>query len=341
MRRSTIARDVAVHFWPVLIIAPLTTCPSACSRSASASTIAGFFPPSSSCSFAPRSAAKRRSSAPVSFEPVKEMATTRGSRTSGSPTFAADPVTRFSTPARQPSLVQRFHQAHRGERGQAGRFEDDGVAEGERRSDLPGRNRDREVPRRDHGHDPERLARGVEQRVRVHRGIVLAARLLGLAGKIAQDLDRASRLADALLERLALFPGQLAPNLGDAGFENVGGLVEDVRPRDRRAEPPAAVGLLSGGDRGIDVGGARRGEETDDLVPVGRVAVLHRLAAGGRSPLAGDVVSVGLNFLGGLGPRRGRNHFLFSLCSCHFVRDPIVRRVGPVSVRTERQVKRR
>ena len=29
IRRSTIAREVAVHFWPVLIIAPLTTCNSA------------------------------------------------------------------------------------------------------------------------------------------------------------------------------------------------------------------------------------------------------------------------------------------------------------------------
>ena len=31
------------------------------------------------------------------------MATTRGSRTNGSPTFAADPVTRFSTPAGSPA----------------------------------------------------------------------------------------------------------------------------------------------------------------------------------------------------------------------------------------------
>ena len=54
---------------------------------------------------------------------------------------------------------------------------------------------------------------------------MLAARLLRFAGKVAQDLDGAGRLADALLERLALLSGQLAPNLGDAGFENVGGLV--------------------------------------------------------------------------------------------------------------------
>ena len=93
-----IARLVAVHFWPVLHIAPETRCASAWSRSASASTIAGFLPPISSWIFAPLSAATFFSSLPTAFEPVNEIATTRGSRTSGSPTSAADPVTRLTTP---------------------------------------------------------------------------------------------------------------------------------------------------------------------------------------------------------------------------------------------------
>ena len=93
----------------------------------------------------------------------------------------ADPVTRLSTPAGSPasSSASTRRTAVKGRK--AGRFEDDSVAEGQRGSDLPGRNGDREVPRRDHGHDPERLSGGVEQRVRVHRRVVLATRLLRLA----------------------------------------------------------------------------------------------------------------------------------------------------------------
>src|SRR5215213_2358584 len=169
----------------------------------------------------------------------------------------------------------------------------------------------------------------------IHGRIMLAARLLCLAGEVPQDLDGAGRLANPLFERLSLLPGQFAPNFGDASFEKVGGLVEDARPRHRRAEPPAAIGLLSGADRRIDVIGAGRGEEPDDLVPIGWVAVIHRVATGGRSPLASDVVAVGLDCLGGLGPLRGRNH-LYSPSRFPF-RSTIDCTPGPSWIRPENE----
>jgi hypothetical protein len=87
-------------------MAPLTTCIRAWSISASASTIAGFLPPSSSWIFAPRSPASLRRLAPTSFEPVKLMATTRSSFTRGSPTEPARPVTRFRTPGGRPASAR-------------------------------------------------------------------------------------------------------------------------------------------------------------------------------------------------------------------------------------------
>ena len=128
------------------------------------------------------------------------------------------PMTRLSTPVGQSGLGQGLGQVHGAERRQAGRLEDDRVAEGEGRDDLPGRDRDREVPRRDDAADAERLAQGEQQGRWVGRGVVLADRLLDLAGEVAEDRDRAGRLADPFLEGLALFPAQVTPDLAESGW---------------------------------------------------------------------------------------------------------------------------
>ena len=54
--------------------------------------------------------------------------------------------------------------------------------------------------------------------------------------------------------------------------------------------------------------GAGGGEAADEVVGVGRVPVLHRLAGGGRPPFAGDVVAPGLNRAGRVRPGRRRHH---------------------------------
>ena len=59
-------------------------------------------------------------------------------------------------------------------RDEIGGLEDDRVAISERRRDLPGRDREREVPRRDDADDPERLACDLNVDVRPHAGEFLA-----------------------------------------------------------------------------------------------------------------------------------------------------------------------
>ena len=97
------ARLVAVHFWPVESMAPLTVSVAAWSRSASSSTTTGFLPPSSSCTLAPRRWAALWMPRPTSLEPVKEMAVTPAASVSAGPIVDPEPTTRLSTPPGSPS----------------------------------------------------------------------------------------------------------------------------------------------------------------------------------------------------------------------------------------------
>ena len=74
---------------------------------------------------------------PTAVEPVKAMQATSGSSTSASPTSAPVPVTTFTTPAGR-CVEGRLAHAQGGQRRLLGRLDDDGVAGGERRRDLPG-----------------------------------------------------------------------------------------------------------------------------------------------------------------------------------------------------------
>ena len=76
--------------------------------SASANTMLGFLPPSSSAIFftVPEAAAMIR--LPVATPPVKETRSTRGSSLSGAPAFGPSPTTRFATPAGSPASASSF-----------------------------------------------------------------------------------------------------------------------------------------------------------------------------------------------------------------------------------------
>ena len=63
----------------------------------------GDFPPSSSETFFSVAAASRMMIRPTSVEPVKEIASTPGCRTSAAPAVSPKPGTTFSTPAGNPA----------------------------------------------------------------------------------------------------------------------------------------------------------------------------------------------------------------------------------------------
>jgi hypothetical protein len=88
---TTMARDVAVHRCPVEPNAPCTVPVAASSRSASSSTMTGFLPPISHCTFLSVRAASEYNRVPTSFEPVNEMARMSGCSTSTWPTDEPGP----------------------------------------------------------------------------------------------------------------------------------------------------------------------------------------------------------------------------------------------------------
>jgi ParB family chromosome partitioning protein len=130
---------------------------------------------------------------------------------------------------RQADLERDLGERQRRQRRLARRLDDDGVAAGERRCDLPRRQQQREVPRHDCGDDADRFPQGVGQVVAFDRD-GLAVDFVGPAGEILEalggrrhlDLPRledrlavvqrleAGNLIGPLHQPLADFPNQLA-----------------------------------------------------------------------------------------------------------------------------------
>src|SRR5207244_10270655 len=110
-----------------------------------------------------------------------------------------------------------FGQRVRGARHQFGRLEHDGVAVTERGRDLPGGDRDREVPGRDHADDADRLTGELDVDAGTHGSTLFADQPQRLAGEERKDLASAPDLADAFRQRLAFLAGEQVAKLFLAG----------------------------------------------------------------------------------------------------------------------------
>ena len=134
-----------------------------------------------------------------------------------------------------------------GQRHQFSRFPDHTVAVGERGRDLPGWNGDRKIPGCDGRHHANRFAPRVQKGVGGVARVGLAVRLEGLGGVVAEDLDGSSGFADALGQGFAFLARQIAPDVGGACLEQVGGLAQDVTTPWCRRRSPAGDGSVRRG----------------------------------------------------------------------------------------------
>ena len=182
------------------VVAPRT----AASRSASAKTMFGDLPPSSSVTLLQRlggaahdAACRSRSS------PVNAILSTPGmlDDAPGRPSSPA-PVTTLSTPGGRPTSCAISAERERGQRRLARRLDDDGVAARQRRRDLPRRQQQREVPRHDRGDDADRLAQRVGEVVALDRDR-LAVDLVGPAGEVLEALGGRRHVDRAATRRSA------------------------------------------------------------------------------------------------------------------------------------------
>ena len=156
---------------------------------------------------------------------------------------------------RQPGLLGHLGEADRGAGGQVGRLDDGRAADGQGERQLLADDQQREVPGRDHAHDPDRLAQDQPEHRWAQRVVRVAVRVAAQAGgvlpQVSGRLDLVERLADRLagLERLDV--GEVI----GIGSDRLGHAVEDSRSLDAGDPGPRAVveSLAGGRDRPIEV----------------------------------------------------------------------------------------
>ena len=107
-RFSTKTREPAEQISPWFQKMPLAEPSNAASRSASANTMFGDLPPSSSMTRFSVSAPLRMMILPTSRLPVKQILSTPGWATSGAPAVSPNPVSTWSTPVGRPASSRIF-----------------------------------------------------------------------------------------------------------------------------------------------------------------------------------------------------------------------------------------
>ena len=149
---------------------------------------------------------------------------------------------------------------------QLGGLEHHGVAVGQGRGDLPGRDGEREVPRRDDAHHTHGLAGHIHLHALAHRGQQLALDAQRLARKKLENLPAAGHLGHAFGQCLAFFTRQQCAQLVLACQQFAADQVQHVGA--------ALGGALAPGGQGI--GGGAHGQL--GLVAVGAGVFGHHLA---------------------------------------------------------------
>ena len=124
-----------------------------------------------------RHARKRRA---VSTEPVRMTASTRGSVTSPRPTSSSGHGRKASASLRDAGVPQGLGEMPADQHGLGRGLEDDAVAGGQRGEHAARGDRQREVPRRRHDHDAERL----------HPALAQTSTCVERARVVAREVDR-------------------------------------------------------------------------------------------------------------------------------------------------------
>ena len=169
-------------------------------------TTSGFLPPSSrqgDWTWRPHSSPMRE---PTSDEPVKPTLSTsplRERRSSPSKADGPSHWTRLSTPSGSPPARNSSVSAWPERRRVLGRLPDDGVAAQQRRDEVPGRHRDREVAGGDDRRHPDRVAEGEQLLVGQLAGHGLAVQPAPLGDEEVAGVDHLLHLAERLRVGLA------------------------------------------------------------------------------------------------------------------------------------------
>ena len=187
---STTSRAPAEQTWPECRKTAVSAKSRATSRSASAKTMLGFLPPSSSATFF-TVAGGGRHQPPAGLQAAGEgdQVDPGVGRRAARRRVGAGAEDEVADAGRQAGLLEQPHQVDRGVRRQLAGLEDEGVAGREAGRDLPGDLEERVVPRRDQRADADRLVHDPADDVGV-AGVDHPAGVLGRdPAVVAEDRD--------------------------------------------------------------------------------------------------------------------------------------------------------
>jgi hypothetical protein len=155
----------------------------------------------------------------------------------------------------QARLLEQPHEVDRAVRGELAGLEDEGVAGGQARRDLPGDLQQRVVPRGDQRADSHRLVHDAADDVRVPGVDHPAGVLGGHPAVVAEDRDHVGDVVLALHQALAGVEGLHPGDVVGVALQQVGHRQQQVPAlARRRVRPrPGQEGAVRGGDRGLGV----------------------------------------------------------------------------------------
>ena len=163
-------------------------------------------------------------------------------------------------------VIEDVGEGQRRERRHLGGLDDDGVAGGERRGDLPGHQQDWIVPRHDRADDAIRLLEHEVELARLARRDDAPARVAPDLGVVAEARGGPAHLVAVLHQRLAaLARQQLRQRLGLLG-QLARHLVQHLGALSRPQRAPRREGGAGRAHRRVHVGGAPRRNALDDLL---------------------------------------------------------------------------
>ena len=188
-------------------------------------------------------------------------------------------------------IADQLHQDHDGRRCLLGRFDNDAVAGGKCRCDLPRSHQHREIPRNDLADDAERFADNDRKRVLIKLD---ALTFFGTddARKIAKMIDRQRHIGGhRLADRLAVVPRLGTGEQFEILLHAVGDLEQDIASLGRRGFAPGFKRRVGRVEGRLDVGLVRPGDLCKRPA-VDRRNTVKILAALRCDPFAADVVFV-------------------------------------------------
>ena len=204
--------------------------------------------------------------------------------------FRPDAVHDVYDSARQAGFGKYLHQTVSGKRRIFGRLDHHRVSANQRRHNLPRGYGHGKIPRRNHGANAQRLARGHGIFIGQFRRSGLAEQAAAFARHVVGHVNGFLHIAASLGQDFAHLPGHVPSQVVFAVNQRLGCAIQNLGAPGRRHQTPRFECLSGGADSGVHIFGSRTREEADQFARVCGIAIFKREAARGIHPFTIDEI---------------------------------------------------